>query len=154
MAGGGDQKENPVAINVVPMVDVIFCLCIFFMCSFKFKESEGKFEPWLPRDKGADVSLPAIIEELRIKLAYDDVDEVTIRRIGHNQIDDDARLGQLIAEAHADHVRLGKPDVPVIIDAGIRVPWREVIRVMNIIRLQHIERMEFAMGERFLDSRK
>ena len=26
MAGSQDPNENPVAINVVPMVDVIFCL--------------------------------------------------------------------------------------------------------------------------------
>ena len=37
MAGGGNQDENPVAINVVAMVDIIFCLCLFFMCSLKFK---------------------------------------------------------------------------------------------------------------------
>ena len=43
MAGGGDQADNPVAINVVPMVDVIFCLCVFFMCSFKFKQLEGNW---------------------------------------------------------------------------------------------------------------
>ena len=50
--GGGEQGENPVAINVVPMVDVISCLCVFFMCSFKFKQLEGKFDSWLPRGRG------------------------------------------------------------------------------------------------------
>ena len=64
MAGSHDPDDNPVAINVVPMVDVIFCLCVFFMCSFKFKAIEGKFDSWLPRDKGlGDPSaLPNMIE--------------------------------------------------------------------------------------------
>lgn len=155
MAGGGDQKENPVAINVVPMVDVIFCLCIFFMCSFKFKELEGKFESWLPKDKGADQPMPneAIIQEIRIMLVYDAVNEVMVRQIGHNRIDDDDRLGQLISEAHDDHVRLGKPDTPVIIDAGSTVPWKEVIRVMNIIKSKNIDKIEFAMGQAFLNKK-
>ena len=52
MAGGGNQEENPVAINVVAMVDIIFCLCLFFMCSLKFKPLDAKFDSWLPKDKG------------------------------------------------------------------------------------------------------
>ena len=38
----GESEENPVAINVTPLVDIIFCLCVFFMISFKFKQLEGK----------------------------------------------------------------------------------------------------------------
>jgi biopolymer transport protein ExbD len=29
MASAGDPRDNPLALNVVPMVDVIFCLCVF-----------------------------------------------------------------------------------------------------------------------------
>jgi biopolymer transport protein ExbD len=36
----GEASDNPVAINVTAMVDVIFCLCLFFMFSFKFKQFE------------------------------------------------------------------------------------------------------------------
>ena len=149
MAGGGDQKDNPVAINVVPMVDVIFCLCIFFMCSFKFKELEGKFESWLPKNKGADSPMKpdALIEEIRVMMVWDDANERLIRKLGHNQIDDDEKLGNLIDAAHQDHVRLNKPDTPVIIDAGETVPWMHIINVMNIIKSKNIEKIEFAMGK-------
>ena len=53
-AGGniGEASDNPVEINVTAMVDVIFCLCIFFMCSFHFKQLEGKIDTWLPKDRG------------------------------------------------------------------------------------------------------
>ena len=44
----GEASDNPVEINVTAMVDVIFCLCIFFMCSFHFKQLEGKIDTWLP----------------------------------------------------------------------------------------------------------
>jgi biopolymer transport protein ExbD len=66
-----------VAINVVPMVDVIFCLCVFFMCSMKFKQLEGKFDSWLPKDKGAG-GTPAEIQETRVALFWD-VDKQTTR---------------------------------------------------------------------------
>lgn len=42
------SDDNPVGINVTAMVDIIFCLCLFFMCSMHFKQIEGKLESWLP----------------------------------------------------------------------------------------------------------
>jgi replicative DNA helicase len=72
MAGGGEAEDNPVNINVVPMVDVIFCLCVFFMCSFKFKQLEGKFTSWLPKDKGVGgASDPGEIREMRVALFWE-----------------------------------------------------------------------------------
>ena len=98
MAGSQDPDENPVAINVVPMVDVIFCLCVFFMCSFKFKQLEGKFDSWLPKDKGlGDVSqLKDIIEEVRIALFWDPKTETVTRQLGTRRVKDDDELQGLI----------------------------------------------------------
>ena len=57
MAGSsniGEASENPVALNVTAIVDIVFCLCLFFMCSLKFKQLEGKIETWLPKDRGVE----------------------------------------------------------------------------------------------------
>jgi biopolymer transport protein ExbD len=48
----GSEGDSPVAINVTPLVDIIFCLCVFFMISFRFKQIEGRFDAWLPRTTG------------------------------------------------------------------------------------------------------
>src|SRR5262245_15584287 len=148
MAGSQDPNENPVAINVVPMVDVIFCLCVFFMCSLKFKQLEGKFDSWLPKGKGigAAGSVSALIEEIRVAMFYDDRTGKTVRQHGTRRIEDDATLQQLIKDAHDDFVRLNKPDTPVTIDAESKVPWREVITVMNLCKRNGIDKIEFAMG--------
>src|SRR5437773_3324173 len=50
--GGGGDEENPVPVNCVALIDIIFCLCIFFMCSFHFRQLEGKLESWLPNKVG------------------------------------------------------------------------------------------------------
>ena len=148
MSGTQDPNENPVGINVVPMVDVIFCLCIFFMCSMKFKELEGKFESWLPKDKGTsqpmDSSTP--IEEIRVALFWDDVNKVTTRQFGKNMIRDDEQLQTLIRAAYADCVKLGRND-PVIIDGGELVPWREIVNVINLAKREKVEKIEFAAGK-------
>ena len=147
MAGSQDPNESPVAINVVPMVDVIFCLCVFFMCSFKFKQIEGKFDTWLPKDKGAEgMPLDSVIQEVRVALFWDEVKNATTRKIGTRFVPDDSQLQQLIKESKEDFERLKKPDVPLTIDADIRVPWHDVVTVMNLAKREGIEKIEFAFG--------
>jgi len=144
---GGSQEDNPVAINVVPMVDVIFCLCVFFMCSFKFKQIEGKFDSWLPKDKGLGGEASLLpIEEIRVAMFWDDASQSTSRQLGSRRVKTDEELQGLIRDAHGDFVRLGKPDVPVTIDADGRVPWKEVINVMNLCKREQIDKIEFAFG--------
>ena len=151
MAGSQNQEENPVAINVVPMVDVIFCLCVFFMCSMKFKEMEGKFQSWLPRDKGQSQPMDAPIEEIRVAMFWDEGTKTTIRQFGKTKVPPgdvgDAQLQELIKAAHADWERLGKPETPVIIDAGEMVPWKEVVNVINLAKKEKVQKFEFAAGK-------
>jgi biopolymer transport protein ExbD len=147
MAGGGQDEDNPVAINVTAMVDVIFCLCLFYMCSFKFKQLEGKFESWLPQGKGAQgMPLDAVIQEVRVALFWDDVKQETKRKFGTAEVPDDEDLEQRIAKAYDSFVRLGHPEVPCTIDAAKMVPWQEVVNVMNISKKAGLEKIEFAFG--------
>ncbi len=144
----GDEQDNPVAINVTALVDIIFCLCVFFMISFKFKQIEGKFDTWLPKNKGsAGVASGAdIIKEIRVAMFWDPDEERTIRHLGNRKIETDDELQQLIKEAHEDFVRLNQPDIPVTIDADARVPWSDVMTVVNLCKRNQIDKIEFAMG--------
>ncbi|NOT31534.1 MAG: hypothetical protein HOP15_13890 [Planctomycetes bacterium] len=148
MAGssmGDDSGENPVAINVTPLVDVIFCLCVFFMISFKFKQLEGKFDTWLPKGKGSEgMPLSAVIQEVRVALFWDETNNKSIRKVGTRIVPDDGELQQLIEAAHDGFVRLDKPDVPLTIDGDLRVPWEDVISVMNISKRAGMKQIEFA----------
>ena len=148
MAGTQDPSDNPVSIQVVPMVDIIFCLCIFFMCSMKFKELEGKFESWLPKDKGQSQPMQDTpIEEIRVAMWYDEANRTTIRKFGNTVVRDDNQLQELIRDSYAGWVRLGKPQTPAIIDAGEMVPWNEVVKVVNLAKREKIEKIEFAAGK-------
>ena len=152
MAGGGNAEENPVGINVTALVDIIFCLCLFFMCSLKFKELDGKMESWLPKDKGEngppkDMQMP---DEIRILLSYDEakgeLQRVFGRRPVPNTEEGNTLMRTLIRESYNDFRKLGKVDVPVIIDSGDRVSWQEIIRIMNMCRQENIEKIEFGVG--------
>ena len=146
MAGAsmGDEGDNPVAINVTPLVDIIFCLCVFFMISFKFKQLEGKFDTWLPKNKGFEgMPLKAVIQEIRVAMFWN-TDNTVTRKFGVRKVPDDAELQQLISSAYEDYKRLNKPDVGLTIDADLRVPWEAVVNVMNIGKKAGVSKLEFA----------
>ncbi len=150
MGGGGnigEASDNPVEINVTAMVDVIFCLCIFFMCSFHFKQLEGKIDTWLPKDRGVNTTPveKVILEEIRIFMKWDPGTGQTVRKVGNKgAVSTDEELMQLVLQMTADYKKANKTDFPVLIDATPDVPWHEVIHVMDLCKIEKLERIEFA----------
>jgi biopolymer transport protein ExbD len=144
----GEASDNPVEINVTAMVDVIFCLCIFFMCSFHFKQLEGKIDAWLPTDKGNQQHLPPpppVLEEIRIFMRWDPSTGVTTRKIGSRApTSGDDELRETVRSLKADYDRAQKPKVPVIIDATQDVPWSDVIHVLDLCKAEKLSQIEFA----------
>src|SRR2546421_12550897 len=65
---GAASEDDAVSLNVTPLIDIIFCLCIFFICSFHFKQLQGKLDSWLPKDKGNQSGGPttATMDEIRV----------------------------------------------------------------------------------------
>lgn len=150
MAGSQDPQDNPVGVNVVPLVDIIFCLCVFFMCSFKFRQVEAKFDTWMPKDAGPpDPASPSIVplpSEIRVALLWDVTTRVVTRKFGERTVPDDAELEVLIDGARDAWSDKGHPDAPLTIDADVRVPWSEVVNVVNLAKRRAIAKIEFAMG--------
>jgi biopolymer transport protein ExbD len=151
MGGGGnigEASDNPVEINVTAMVDVIFCLCIFFMCSFHFKQIEGKIDTWLPDDKGnqsGKVLDKVHLEEIRVFMRYDQATGRTTRKIGsRSPVADDAELISTIQAMKADYDRANKLEVPVLIDSTADVPWHQVVHVVDLCKAQKLSKIEFA----------
>lgn len=143
MAGSqnfGEASDNPVGINVVPMVDVIFCLCLFFMTSLNFKSLEGKIEAWLPKDHGnqhAPVP-PPTLEEVPVRLRIHPVSGKLVRKVGAREVSSDAELaGAILAWPKSR-------ELSVALDAGSDVPWSEAVRVLDVCRRHRIDRVEFA----------
>jgi len=143
----GEASDNPVAINITAMVDVIFCLCLFFMCSLKFKQLEGKIETWLPKDRGVNQTQvdKVVLEDIRVFMRWDGGSNNTIRKVGNRgAVSTDQELMQVILSMAGDFKRAGKTEFPVLIDATPEVPWQDVIHVMDMCKKESMERIEFA----------
>jgi len=152
MAGGGNQEENPVAINVVAMVDIIFCLCLFFMCSLKFKPLDAKFESWLPTDVGnSGAPKNDVIDEIRIVMSWDQQKNQLQRIFGQNNPilntpEGDLKLKSLIQDSYKTFKARGVPNVPLILDVGGLVPWKFVVDVVDIGKDAGMQKIQFGMG--------
>ena len=152
MAGGGNQDENPVAINVVAMVDIIFCLCLFFMCSLKFKPLDAKFDSWLPKDKGgqASANINPIIDEIRVIMSWNAGANKLERLFGQQVVpsneEGNRKLTALIKDSYNDYKARGNPNVPLILDVGPKVPWKYVVEVLDLGKDAGVQKLEFGMG--------
>ena len=147
-AGGniGEASDNPVGINITAMVDIIFCLCLFFMCSLHFKQIEGKVDAWMPKDRGwRNEPIPPQMEEIRVFMKWDPSTGRVIRRINNRTpAADDADLMAIVKANLKDNEKLGRFDVPVVIDATADVPWQEVVHVMDLCKTDKITKIHFA----------
>jgi biopolymer transport protein ExbD len=152
MAGGGSSEENPVAINVVAMVDIIFCLCLFFMCSLKFKPLDAKFDSWLPKDKGgaASAKVNDVIDEIRVVMSWNSAGNKLERLFGQQVVppttEGDEKLKKLIKDSYLDYKSRGNPNVPLILDVGKLVPWKYVVDVMDLGKDAGVPKIEFGFG--------
>jgi biopolymer transport protein ExbD len=143
----GEESDNPVEINVTAMVDVIFCLCIFFMCSFHFKQLEGKIDAWLPKERGnsiGDLKTPPMLEEVRLIMRWDPERQLTTRHIaarGGNATDDE--LVSTIRAIKKDYEKAGKIEVPVVVDAMDAVPWQDVVHALDLCKGEKLSPITF-----------
>lgn len=54
MVMGAAAPQDDIKQDMTPMIDVVFQLMIFFMCTIKFKTLEGKLTAYLPKDVGVN----------------------------------------------------------------------------------------------------
>jgi biopolymer transport protein ExbD len=144
---GGPAEDNPVGINITAMVDIIFCLCLFFLCSMHFKQLECKIETWLPKDRGVNTTPPekVVLEEIRVFMRWDGASGQTTRKVGNRgAVTTDEELMKIVNQMAMDYQKAGKAEFPVLIDSTEDVPWADVIHVMDLCKKDNIQRIEFA----------
>ncbi|MFH1227047.1 MAG: biopolymer transporter ExbD [Planctomycetota bacterium] len=143
-----DLSEASMEINMTPMIDVIFQLIIFFMCSIHFKSLEGKLYSYLPKDKGmaeTTVTDPEL-DEVRILLSYDKnkTPLQTMIKIGQREIKDWDVLFSEVSTIYKAQINSGAKPVPFKLDSESKVPVQAVINALNACKRAGISNVEFA----------
>lgn len=141
---GAASEDDAVSLNVTPLIDIIFCLCIFFICSFHFKEVQGKLDSWLPKNKGPNAGAPQApltMEEIRIFVRR--AGGVTTLSFGARIVANADELEELVKAAWDESSAKSK-DASVIIDSEPTAPWKDVLEVLDRCKKRGIDKVEFA----------
>jgi biopolymer transport protein ExbD len=133
-------------VTMTPMIDVIFQLLIFFVCTASFQAVEEVLPTnlSLPGSIGAAASVDpevADMDEIVVKVLWTD-------GLAHWRINDKdySRLADVCAVLTS--VARVKSDLPVILDVDGSVPLENVIDVYDLCRRIGLVKIQFAASER------
>lgn len=115
-----EEPETPLAINIVPAIDVIFAILAFFIISTLF----------LTRSQSLPINLP---EALTAQTQQENSITVTIQANGEialnrQRIERDRLAAQLQQQIESDS------DTLVLVNADEQVPHGQVVAIMDILR--------------------
>jgi len=135
-------------LDMTPMVDVVFQLMIFFLCTIKFKSLEGKLSAYLPKGVGVnssaatplqrvDVIIKMVNEGSKLHPFKDEPwsgqgpfkygpDRVVAFRVGAKEMRDLEELGERLAVLHA-----ATPERGVTIDSLQGVVYADLVAVLD-----------------------
>ena len=137
-------------LNLTSMIDVIFLLLVFFVCTSDFKEPE-KFLPTNVNGQGAIVGETTQTQEQR------DLGKIVARVI----VDASGRVAYAIDGKPLDSIdqveaALGAlqeiaPDVPVVVDPDYAAPLENVLDVYDCARRVGLAKIKFAASPQSLN---
>ena len=135
-------RIKPVELKMTPMIDVIFLLLIFFVCTANFIPLEGvlPMDTTLPGDAAAEVVLPDPVnmDVVEVQIFFD---RQPHWKIAGNQCSTLHEVQNILRL-----IRNIKPDIPVIIESADGVPMENVIDVCDICRRVGLTQVLFAAG--------
>ncbi len=129
---------------MTPMIDVIFLLLIFFVCTASFQVVEEVLPTYL--------ALPGSVEsEVEIDPLEEDLDEITVKifrrgdrpawKVNGRDYDRLEQVGAVLSAAAEIKI-----DLPVILDVDAEVPIEDVIDVYDLCRQIGLQRIQFAVS--------
>jgi biopolymer transport protein ExbD len=115
-------------LNVIPLVDVMFMMILFFVLGTHFRQSEGQIPATLPRDGGPGEGSSVQGGQLQISIRPDGGDGAIYEVSGHRGvIHDGAELYQAL-EARRGEIGDAKT---VIISPGSETRWQYAVEAFN-----------------------
>jgi len=145
-------ESTAMSMDMTPMIDVVFQLIIFFMCSIKFKSLDGRLLSYLPKDVGPRderIIPPPVLDEVRIKLHYDKTlpldTRITVKATGAKEVllPDWQTLKEDVSARYAQQQKV-EVKIPFIIDPESEIPIQAVVNALDACRQAGIDDVRFA----------
>jgi biopolymer transport protein ExbD len=138
-----DHRQADVAMT--PMIDVVFQLMIFFICTASFQLAEELLPTSVAVAGGTSTPAPIELEPdlERIVVSATRADGSTRWVVNERPCDSPDEVRQVLrAAAEIDRA------LPVILDVAGEVPLGDMIDVYDLCRLEKFERIQFAANKR------
>jgi biopolymer transport protein ExbD len=134
-----DRRQTDIAMT--PMIDVVFQLMIFFICTASFQLAEELLPTNLVVASGTTTHAPLELDpELERIVVRATVAEGRTQWVVNERPCADAGEARQVLHAVAEIDR----SLPVIMDVAGEVPLGEVIDVYDLCRLEEFEKIQFA----------
>ena len=134
------HRTKPAELQMTPIIDVIFLLLIFFMCTAHFYPPEEilPMDTTLPGSLSAEVVLPdpVNLDTVLIRIFFD---QETHWQVEGNQCSTLREVQNIL-----QLLRKTKSDIPVIIESADGVPVEKVIDVYDLCRSVGLSRIQFS----------
>ena len=132
--------EETVELQMVPMIDIVFQLLIFFILTFKVITPEGQFNIKMPQsaEAAAETDAPPPIPPLTVRLDGDGDGELKQIVLGTRALGSDmVALEFELGEAHG--IGIG-----VEIDADPKLKYQYLVEALNVCQRLNITNIKFA----------
>lgn len=129
---------------MTPMIDVIFLLLIFFVCTANFQPLEGTLPTNMALSGSSAVEIvlpdPRQVDVARIRLTFEGS--------AHWQVEGNSCTSLREVRDLLVRLREIKADLPVIIDCAGNVPMEHLIDLYDICRAAGLSRIQFAAAQK------
>jgi biopolymer transport protein ExbD len=138
------DRRGRLEVKMTPMIDVIFLLLIFFVCTASFQAAEEV----LP----TNLSLPGTVDaDIPVDPEWEDLEQIVINlfwRAGRVRWQISGRDYDRLEDVRAVLAAMAgfKADLPVILDVDGNVPLENVIDVYDLCRQIGLRRIQFAVS--------
>lgn len=136
------QADRRIDVKMTPMIDIVFLLLIFFLCTASFQIVEKVLPTPLSTSGSAEV-LPEMdpdlveLEEVIVRLQWDNGrPSWVINNRAYESLADVRQTLAALAQLQAD--------LPVILDVAGQAPLGTVVDLYDICRLVGFEKVQFA----------
>ena len=126
MARRRRRHEDEMELNLIPMIDVMLILLIFFMVATTIKHGEKALPLELPKAEGATS-----------QTAPDDLLVIGVDRAGNKYIGSE----RVTTDALHERIRTAaqkNAEQPVRIDADRQTPYEQVVEVVQLCQFEHL----------------
>jgi biopolymer transport protein ExbD len=124
-------------------VPLAFAIALLAACSDSAREPESK--PSAPTVDSRVSPDRSLFSEVRVFMTWDETTRTVRREVAGREFADDDELQRAIGAAHdALIAESHHPDAPVTIFADARIPWNQVMDVVNVVKRCGITKIEFA----------